>query len=275
MGDGDMVLSRIRQFIRENRRLAPFRWAGAAAEKYLHAYYNEAFYDFRRNGELFALRTFSSWWGDSAAVVWDVGANCGQWVTEAAAILPSANFHAFEILPSVREQLKIQTMSLKNVQAHDVGLSDAAGEIIVHLNRDDDSTSSVAPRLGSPYFQRETIPVPCEVITADEMAQRIPAPDLVKLDVEGHETAVLRGAQHLLASPTAPAMLQIEYGETYIPSGSTLRALYDLVEPHGYAIGRLYPNHVDFRPYAYEQDNYRMGNLIAAKPTDLRRLLAR
>jgi hypothetical protein len=68
--------------------------------------------------------------------------------------------------------------------------------------------------------------------------------------------------------------MQIEYGDTYIPSGSTLKALYELVEPHGYSIGRLYPNYVDFKSYEYRDDNFRMGNLIAVKDRDLKTMLS-
>jgi len=48
--------------------------------------------------------------------------------------------------------------------------------------------------------------------------------------VEGHELSGLPGAQGLLASPDGPAIIQIEYGETCIPSGSTLKAPYELVD---------------------------------------------
>ena len=106
------------------------------------------------------------------------------------------------------------------------------------------------------------------------MSRQISPPGFIKIDVEGHELSVLRGAQALFAGPNAPAMLQIEYGETYIPSGSTLQALYQLLEPHGYSVGRLYPNHVHFKPYEYEDDNFRMGNLIAARGPELVKLLS-
>jgi hypothetical protein len=163
---------------------------------------------------------------------------------------------------------------MPNVHAHGFGLSDSVGQIIVHVDRNHETTSSVSPRLYSKYFTRDSERVACEVTTADCLAEQIGKPHLIKIDVEGHEVSVLRGAEQLLSSPNGPAILQLEYGETYLPSGSTLQNIYELLQPHGYALGRLYPNHVDFRPYAYADDNFRMGNFIAVKPPELKAMLA-
>ena len=63
-------------------------------------------------------------------------------------------------------------------------------------------------------------------------------------------------------------------GSTYLPSGSTLKQVYDLLTPMGYAIGRIYPNHVDFRDYVYTDDNFRMGNFVATRSKELRQRLS-
>ena len=104
------------------------------------------------------------------------------------------------------------------------------------------------------------------------MVETLPPPHVLKIDVEGHETAVLRGMQRLLSGDYAPLIIQIEYGDTYLPSGSTLKDVYSLLP--GYSIGRLFPNHVDFRPYSYADDHFRMGNIIATRDARLKSLLA-
>jgi hypothetical protein len=48
----------------------------------------------------------------------------------------------------------------------------------------------------------------------------------------------------------------------------------ELAEPLGYAVGRLFPNHVAFKGYEYSDDNFRMGNLIAAKDPQLKKRLS-
>jgi hypothetical protein len=104
------------------------------------------------------------------------------------------------------------------------------------------------------------------------MAKDIGAPDLLKIDVEGHEASVLRGCQAILRSEAAPIMIQLEYGLTYLAVGTTLLQIHDLLP--GYSIGRLFPNHVEFRPYDLFDDHFRMGNLIAVRDEALKSLLA-
>jgi hypothetical protein len=47
-----------------------------------------------------------------------------------------------------------------------------------------------------------------------------------------------------------------------------LREAYQLLEPFGYTIGRLYPDGVDFKPYEYQDDHFRMGNYVAIAAGD-------
>ncbi len=111
--------------------------------------------------------------------------------------------------------------------------------------------------------------------TVDTMiAEALFAPALFKIDTEGHDAAVLRGANRLLGSDQAPAMIQFEYGNTWLPAGETLERTQDLLEQHGYKVGRLYPNHVGFKRYEYNDDQFRMGNVVAVKPAALLAALA-
>src|SRR5690606_31531540 len=48
-------------------------------------------------------------------------------------------------------------------------------------------------------------------------------PDFLKIDVEGHEAAVLDGARDLLNSPKAPTIIQFEYGDTQARPSTTFR----------------------------------------------------
>jgi hypothetical protein len=97
----------------------------------------------------------------------------------------------------------------------------------------------------------------------------------MKIDVEGHEVEVVRGFSDTLKNEKLrPAIIQFEYGDTYIPARHSLCEMYELLEPNGYSIGRLYYNGVDFKRYEFADDHYRMGNYIAVKSDpDLVKLL--
>lgn len=268
-----MIGGLARQAIRERARDPVFRSIASICEKFLRAYNNEDFYDFRKNGEAFLLRTTASLFSDRPFVIWDVGAHHGHWALGARSQFPQASIHCFEIVPQIAQELARRLGSAPLTTVHNFGLSDAETEHLVHLNTVHTSTNSIAPRAGGVYFGADAETVLCRSSTCDRVAAALEPPTLLKIDVEGHEVAVLRGARGLLESDARPIAIQFEYGETYIPSHATLKDVYDLLSPQGYAIGKLYPNHVRFKPYEYADDNFRMGNFVAVRDAALRSLL--
>src|SRR5205814_1039651 len=60
---------------------------------------------------------------------------------------------------------------------------------------------------------------------------QIPHIDFIKIDTEGYELEVLKGAQAVL--PLVDA-IQFEYGGTYADSGITLNDVYVLLRNHGF-----------------------------------------
>jgi FkbM family methyltransferase len=263
----------LRQVIRANRRSPPLRFIARVAEKYLRAWHNESFFEFDRNGEAFALRQFARWQATRPLVVWDVGANDGSWATLARRMLPSAQIHSFEILPPIADRYTERMARAEWATLHRIGLSDRVGTTQMSWNVGRDDTSSLAMR---PTEARggEVRQVEVGVSTIDAMlGGGLPPPDLLKIDTEGHDAAVLRGAAGLLKGPDAPAMIQFEYGDTWLPPAETLERAQRQLEEAGYRLGRLFPDHVGFKAYEYTDDHFRMGNMIAVKQESLMRLL--
>ncbi|MEM6827522.1 MAG: FkbM family methyltransferase [Pseudomonadota bacterium] len=241
--------------------------------KYLRAYYNERFQDFDANGEAFALNVFADFVGRQPITVWDVGANTGGWASVAASVLQEATIHSFEIVPAIADAFEAELGGRPRHFLHRFGLSETPGTVDVTHNLKSHTTSSIAYRDTEEFGTKMTI-VECEVQTIDlAIESGISAPTLLKIDTEGHDFAVLRGANTLLAGPDAPLMIQFEYGETWLPPCETLEKCHKYLVDHGYALGRLYPNHVEFKDYSYEDDHYRMGNMIATRNEEFIRRL--
>ena len=142
------------------------------------------------------------------AVFWDVGANAGyhtlfarRVVTRSGAVL------AFEPNPDMLEVLKGQ-LALNRYDDVTV-LSKAASDQVGELS----FAKPENPLMGGidTYVEGEKITV--ETTTLDELIKQYPAPDLIKIDVEGAEVEVLMGAQELLSSPHAPHLLLSLHGE--------------------------------------------------------------
>jgi FkbM family methyltransferase len=264
-----MIKDKVQEIIAKNRRSASLRLIAKCSEKYLHAWYNEARWDFASNGEAFVLSRFSQWATGREVVIWDVGAHYGEWSESAHQMVPSAVVHSFEIIPDLASRLTDTDWR----STHSFGLSDVEGVVDVHWNQGHDTESSINPRSESPTFQGVPVSVvQCQVRAGDQLVEKLGTPDFLKIDTEGHEAYVLRGFRQTLGGPSAPPLIQFEYGATYVPSGSTLREMYALLP--GYSIGRLYPGYVDFKPYSYSDEHLRMGNMIAVRDRTLQNLLA-
>lgn len=264
-----MIKDKLQEIIAKNRQLLPLRLIAKGSEKYLHAWYNEARWDFRSNGEAFVLSRFNQWARGRNVIIWDVGAHYGEWSESAHELVPSAEIHSFEIIQEMASRLTDTDWR----SAHPFGLSDVEGAVDVHWNKRHDTENSINPRTEYPTFQESPVVVTrCQVKTGDQLVDELGPPDFLKIDTEGHEAHVLRGFRETLQGGSAPRLIQFEYGATYVPSGSTLRHIYALLPD--YSIGRLYPGYVDFKPYSYSDEHLRMGNMIATRDQSLENLLA-
>lgn len=138
--------------------------------------------------------------------VWDVGANVGQftqlfseWVGSDGIVV------AFEPVPACFEALQGHAAACANVRALNVGLSDAEARLQMHLGRDPRATihTFLATRDDTP------LSIELTVYAGDQLRQSraLPAPNVIKVDVEGFEPEVLRGLDRTLADPACHSVL--------------------------------------------------------------------
>jgi len=268
-GRGRAVAFRIRKYAREHRGSWFVRRIASQCEKFLHGYYNQGFFEIDKNGEARVIDIAARMRGAGAFVALDVGANVGDWTAAMLQNRPDAAIHCFEVVPSIASALREAMAGRSTVHVHELGLSSAARDVDVFWNHRWESTSSIAPLQQIGFFHgSEVTPVRSRVESGDAVAKRLGLTriDLLKVDVEGHEIEVLSGFREALASPELrPRVIQFEYGPTWLATRHNLHEAYLLLEPCGYAIGRLYPDGVEFKPYKFEDDHFRTGNYIAAE----------
>ena len=131
----------------------------------------------------------------------DVGANVGSY-TILACSARGARGYAFEPVPNTYKKLieNIRLNHLENrVQCFNIGLSDKKGEIV--FTSDMDTTNHA---LASGEQSANTIRV--EVSTLDQVLGT-DSPTLMKIDVEGYETPVLKGALETLNKKTLKSVI--------------------------------------------------------------------
>jgi FkbM family methyltransferase len=129
----------------------------------------------------------------------DVGANRGQFTLYALARFPSAHIVAFEPLPAARENMLRLFAGEERVEALPFALGDRDGKVVMHLSAREDSSSLLPVGEGQVSAFPGTDEVGTtnvEVRTLDSvMANReLEKPALLKVDVQGFELPVLRGA---------------------------------------------------------------------------------
>jgi FkbM family methyltransferase len=126
------------------------------------------------------------------SVVWDVGANVG-FISLVAARL-GARVYALEPSPenaqAVRDHASMNKVDIDVIEAAAAEVAGRADFLLV----EERSWSHLADR-GSHGGTESTITV--DVVRLDDLG--LPAPDVVKIDVEGSEGAVLRGMERTLA----------------------------------------------------------------------------
>lgn len=137
------------------------------------------------------------------AVVYDIGANNGFITMLAAHLVSSSGFvYAFEPLPanlsSLRELLIANGIS--NCQVVPKAVADTAENLTLFFGSSS-ATASLRP------IQEATATVTVPSVTLDTFVAEHRTPDFVKIDVEGAEGEVLRGAQRLLERAPAPIWL--------------------------------------------------------------------
>ena len=137
------------------------------------------------------------------ATVIDVGANVGQFAVAAAKLFPKARVHSFEPAPDSVDELRSNVSTLANVTIYPIALGESEGSVELHINSHNHSNSIL--RLAEGHRAafpdaREIGTVAVKLSTLDEVFRNVelPAPVLLKLDVQGYEAMALRGGKETL-----------------------------------------------------------------------------
>jgi len=223
---------------------------------------NENFnYDYNSNGEKWLLEQLAR--QKLLSFCFDVGANHGDWTAMILANNPGATVHCFEICPETYRKLAARFPADKRVVLNSAGLSDQAGDIEVQYCLDSDGLSSMFEVVCSTNIRKTAAKV---IRGGDYCKERgIGKIDFLKMDVEGAEHLVLNGFGELLRPHCVP-VIQFEYGMVNIATKFLLRDFHALLEARGYKVGKLFPDHVRFREYRFQDEDFLGPNYIAAAP---------
>jgi FkbM family methyltransferase len=165
-------------------------------------------------------------------VVYDLGAHVGYTTTLFAHFLQgSGEVHAFEILPSTADHLRktIEANRFKNVTIHNVGLGkeEAAFDLPVGPT----AMTSLLAKIGENQQTEH-----CNIVRLDDYREEkgLPAPDLIKMDIERAEIDCLSGSLDLIKT-YRPKMIIAFHSKELLKQGYKLLSSlgYDLFDKGG------------------------------------------
>jgi len=217
--------------------------------------------DFKTNGEALTARTLI----DPHDTVFDVGAYLGEWSRMVSDRQPTARIYAFEPAPDSFPKLE---ESVRNTQITPVklALSDSAGVMTFRVYPQGEILNSFYERkkLTEVGVKPALVEVATERLDAWCKGKGIGHIDYLKIDTEGAELLILRGAGEMLKGQSI-SLVQFEYGGTYPDAGITLRQVFDLLTGYGYEIYRIMPDGLLHIPQWDDVlEDYAYANFLAA-----------
>jgi FkbM family methyltransferase len=170
--------------------------------------------------------------------VLDIGAHHGLYTLLASKLVGrSGKVFAFEPSPRERKRLKqhLKLNACANVKVEDFALGsvDGLADLFV-VDGEEDYCNSLRP----PAVRAKTRKVAVEISTLDGFLERerIGRVDFIKIDVEGAELEVLKGASKLLDSRERPVFLIEVYDTRTTPWGYRARDIVRFLDRHGYQL---------------------------------------
>lgn len=223
---------------------------------YVHTRAGENFGDMTLNGEVRFLEAH----GPACRVLFDVGAHEGVWTGHALRVNPRARIHCFEPIQTHYQRLLARGFPAQ-VICNPIGLSDA------------DSTSQIFTKSLSLYDRRGPGPngaadarsEPIRLTTLQAYCARadVAEIDLLKIDTEGHDLAVLRGAGPMIREGRI-RRVQFEYGPPNLYARVFLRDVFAFFEGLPYTMYQIMPRRLaKVSGYDLRLENFHYKNFAA------------
>lgn len=175
----------------------------------------------------------------SADTIFDIGANVGVYSLFAAESNPNAHIYAFEPTPEVFSSLErnIAANQFANITVYRAAVGIHSGVTYLHRCGGIDGANEGMNYVSSDRASLEQV----ETTTLDDFCanQRIRRIDLLKIDVEGGEFDVLRGARTLLQQQRIDCIFLELVEWTANRGGHSTNGIAELLRKFGYGLHKL------------------------------------
>jgi FkbM family methyltransferase len=183
-------------------------------------------------------------------LVFDIGANTGQYAHSIRKLGYTGRIVSFEPLPDAYSKLQDNTLSDSEWTAVNTAIGNTIGKTVIHVAQNSYSSSilDILPRhvesaADSMYVDQITVPVK----TLDSLFNDYFKPGdhpLLKIDTQGFERQVIEGATESLPKVIG---LQLELSLVPLYQGETLmQEMLNLLREKGFVLMSIEPGHQDY-----------------------------
>ena len=215
-------------------------------------------------GEVRMALEFTSQIGLKNLIVLDVGANSGSYADAIRKFAPQATVFAFEPSSVARKNLEDRFKGDSSVNIVPFALGSKNSKGILWSDIPGGELASLTKRkldhFGINFNQSEIV----EVVTLDSWVSSTKVvPNLIKIDVEGHELDVLKGGVSTLA---LAEVVQFEFGGTQVDTKTFFRDYWYLLSEAGFILYRVSQSGpIRVSRYSELDECFRFTNYIAVR----------
>lgn len=162
--------------------------------------------------------------------VFDVGGNFGQSALLFHRWFPTARIVSFEPVPAIYAQMKERTLGYERIECVNVAVGASLGQIDIGIADAPGSHSALLTRPGT-----KTVNASLTTVDAVMEQRSIQTIDLLKIDVEGFEMQVLRGAVEALAAGRVRFVyVECVFGRDELEPHTSFFDIHDFLTPLDY-----------------------------------------
>jgi FkbM family methyltransferase len=192
------------------------------------------------SGELAVLELLA---GSDHPTLFDVGGHVGEYTEVFIRRFPNGRSFVFE--PSVAHLglLRKRLQNESNVKIFETALGAAIGEATLYKDAEITGLASLIARRLDHYGIKMDREERVKLSTIDDVrsAERVAFIDLLKIDVEGIELEVLKGAKQAFAQ-RAIGIVQFEFGGCNLDSRTNLQDFFQFFSEHGFQLHIVQPS---------------------------------
>lgn len=170
-------------------------------------------------------------------LIWDIGANHGQYASSLIQYFPNARIFIFEPAKTCFEILNTKFAGKSDISIFQIAVGDSNQERQLYYDEMGSVLASLIDRKSTcTLFTKSEI---VKSMTIDSFLSLNPTiPDFIKLDIEGFEYKALTHAKSILSLGVP---IQFEFGSASIEAKVLFKDLWDLFGNYNYSMYRITP----------------------------------